>query len=259
MSIVEPVRDERAAIDKAFSLLVAFGDHTSSGLGVSELARRAKLSKSTAFRILGILERNGIVERVGTNYRLGPRLNDLGRAVYSPRNDRLRDLLLPYLTELFGATRNTVHLAVLHGDDVVYLAKLYGHRTVVAPSRIGGRLPANCTAVGKALLAYDPEAAAAAMATPLAHLTPRSIADPATLAAELARIRREGVAWDQEESRMGVHCVAAPVLSRTGRPIAALSVSAPLSTDLGPLTKPLRRVCAAAAQALTLSGLGRTA
>lgn len=71
MTIVEPARDDRAAIDKAFSLLVAFGSDAATGLGVSELARRTRLSKSTAFRVLGMLERNAMVERVGKNYRLG--------------------------------------------------------------------------------------------------------------------------------------------------------------------------------------------
>jgi DNA-binding IclR family transcriptional regulator len=257
--LAEPARDDRAAIDKAFSLLVAFGEDASTGLGVSELARRTKLSKSTAFRVLGMLERNAMVERVGTNYRLGARLHDLGRAVYSPGNDRLRDMLLPYLTELFEMTRHTVHLAVLHGTDVIYLAKLYGHRTVGAPSRIGGRLPASCTGVGKVLLAYDPDAAAAVLATPLPQLTPRSITDPLSLGQELSNIRRDGVGTDNEESRLGVHCVAAPVLARSGRPIAAMSVSAGAGSDLGALAMPLRRVCASAAHALSRSSLGRIA
>jgi IclR family transcriptional regulator, KDG regulon repressor len=257
--VAEPMRDDRAAIDKAFSLLVAFGEEASTGLGVSELARRTQLSKSTAFRVLRLLERNAMVERVGTNYRLGARLHELGRAVYAPGHDRVRDVLLPYLTELFELTRHTVHLASLHGTDVVYLAKLYGHRTVAAPSRIGGRLPANCTGVGKVLLAYDADASAAALAAPLPALTPRSIIDPVALAEELARIRHNGVATDQEESQLGVNCVAAPVLGRNGRPLAAMSVSALRGTDMRPLTTTLRRVCASAAQALTRSGLARSA
>ena len=90
-------------------------------------------------------------------------------------------------------------------------------------------------------------------------MTPRSITDPVSLGQELSRIRRDGVATDNEESRMGVHCVAAPVLGRSGRPIAAMSVSAAVGADLGPLTMSLRRVCASAAQALSRSGLGRIA
>lgn len=258
-TVAETMRDDRAAIDKAFSLLVAFGDEASTGLGVSELARRTSLSKSTAFRVLGMLERNAMVERVGTSYRLGSRLHELGRAVYAPGHDRLRDMLLPYLTELFETTQNTVHLATLHGTDVLYLAKLYGHRTVTAPSRIGGRLPATCTSIGKVLLAFDPDAAAAALAAPLSRLTPRSIVDPAVLEMEMCAIRRQGIATDIEESRLGVQCVAAPVLGRSGRPLAALSVSAPIGTDIRPLGATLRRVCASAARGMARTELGRIA
>lgn len=249
-SVAEPVRDDRAAVDKAISLLVAFGDHTGSGLGVSELARRARLSKSTAYRVLGMLERNGVVERAGTRYRLGARLNELGRAVYAPGHERIRDLLLPFLSDLYEVTRQTVHVAALHDTDVVYLAKLYGHRSVPAPSRIGGRLPAHCTAVGKVLLAYDPEAAGR-LTGPLPRLTPRTISDPAQLAAELDRIRREGVAFDEEESQLGLSCVAAVVFGAGGRPVAALSISSPLGrVDTRRLSADLRRVAATATRAM---------
>jgi DNA-binding IclR family transcriptional regulator len=256
---VEPIRDDRAAIDKAFSLLSALGDHGSLGLGVSELARRAQLSKSTAFRVLGMLERNAMVERVGAKYRLGARLHELGNNVYAPGHDRLRDLLVPFLVDLFESTRRTVHLASLHGSDVVYLSKLYSHHTIAAPSRIGSRLPAHCTAVGKVLLAYDAEAATAALSMPLHRLTPRSICAPNALAAELMRVRREGVAVDDEESRLGLACVAAPVMGRSGRPVAAMSVSAPKGTDMRPVTASLRRVCASASQAISRSGPVRSA
>jgi DNA-binding IclR family transcriptional regulator len=260
VSVAEPVRDDRAAIDKAISLLVAFGDRASTGLGVSELARRAQLSKSTAFRVLGMLERNGVVERVGTNYRLGARLHELGWAVYAPGHERIRDLLIPFLTDLYELTRETVHLATLHGTEVVYLAKLYGHRPVPSPSRIGGRLPAHCTAVGKALLAYDPDAAAAALCVPLRRFTAHTITDPVMLAAELDTIRREGIAFDNEESQLGLNCVAAPVISPRGGVVAALSISGPRGRiDTRRLATDLRRVSASASQATARARLGRVA
>ena len=260
VSVAEPVRDDRAAIDKAISLLVAFGDRASTGLGVSELARRAQLSKSTAFRVLGMLERNGVVERVGTNYRLGARLHELGWAVYAPGHERIRDLLTPFVIDLYELTRETVHLATLHGTEVVYLAKLYGHRPVPSPSRIGGRLPAHCTAVGKALLAYDPDAAAAALCVPLRRFTAHTITDPVMLAAELDTIRREGIAFDNEESQLGLNCVAAPVISPRGGVVAALSISGPRGRiDTRRLARDLRRVSASASQATARARLGRVA
>ncbi|MFJ1709607.1 IclR family transcriptional regulator [Kitasatospora sp. NPDC088346] len=248
-SVASQARDDRAAIDKAVSLLVAFGDKASSGIGVSELARRAQLSKSTAHRVLGMLERNGVVERVGTDYRLGERLHELGRAVYAPGQERVRDLLLPYLTDLYELARHTAHLAVLHGHEVVYLAKLYGHRPAPVPSRIGGRLPAHATAVGKVMLAYDSEAAAQALAGSLRRFTDHTVTDPDELSAELDRIRLVGVAFDDEESRLGLSCVAAPVLDRTGRAVAALSVSGRRGhIDTRRLSADVRRVAVAASR-----------
>ncbi|MFI0452789.1 IclR family transcriptional regulator [Actinomadura sp. 6N118] len=244
-----PARDDRAAIDKAISLLLSFGEQANSGVGVSELARRAGLSKSTAFRLLGMLERNEVVERVGRNYRLGSRLHELGSHVYAPGHDRIRDLLIPYLADLFSLTQETVHLAVLHGTEVVYLAKLFGHRPVPAPSRIGGRMPAHCTAVGKVLLAYEPATAAEVLAAPLRGFTPQTITDDSSLAAELDRIRQDGIAFDDGEARPGLNCVAVPVMGPGGRPVAAMSIAGPAERLETRLRSPqLRRVAAAAAQ-----------
>ncbi|WNM31679.1 IclR family transcriptional regulator [Streptomyces sp. Li-HN-5-11] len=249
-TLIDAARDDRAAVDKAVSLLVALGDRSGSGAGVSELARRAQLSKSTAYRVLGVLERNGVVERHGTGYRLGERLHSLGQAVYGPDAENVRDVLLPFLADLYELTRETVHLAVLHDTHVAYLAKLYGHRSASVPSRIGGRLPAHATAVGKALLAYDVDAAEQALRQPLRRFTDRTITDPDELSAELDRIRSTGVAFDDEEHQPGLTCVAVPVLSRGGRAVAALSVAGRLGhIDTRRLSAEVRRVAAAASQA----------
>jgi DNA-binding IclR family transcriptional regulator len=120
-------RDDRAAVEKAMTLLTCFGGQaTGGGIGVSELARRAELSKSTAFRLLTVLERSGVIEKVEHKYRLGQRLHELGRDAYVAEHDWIRDSLTPYLIDLYENTRETVHLAALHDTDVVYLSKLYG-------------------------------------------------------------------------------------------------------------------------------------
>lgn len=246
-------KDERAAVEKAVSLLASFGSQASTGIGVSELARRAELSKSTAFRLLGMLERHGVVEKVGQKYRLGQRLHELGRHVYVPDHDQIRDALIPFLTDLYEMTRETVHLAALHGTDVVYLSKLYGHRQVRSPSRIGGRAPAYCTAVGKVLLAYDHQALEQVLGGELRPLTPHTITDPDRLAAEIAKVRADGVAFDDEEATLGLSCVAVPVIGHGGRAVAALSVSAVTGRlDTRAQAAALRRVSAAAAQQLML-------
>jgi len=250
-TIAHGARDTRAAVDKAVSLLAAFGHEAATGVGVSELARRAELSKSTTHRVLAMLERNGVVERTGTDYRLGARLHDFGGSVYAPGEERLRDQLIPFLTDLYVATQETVHLASLHGADVVYLAKLYGHRQMASPSRIGGRLPAHCTAVGKALLAYHPDGAQRALAGPLRRLTDRTIVEPAELAAELVAVRQDGIAFENSESQAGLSCIAVPVLGPHGGAVAAMSVSGPAGRiDTGRHSATLRRIASAAGKTL---------
>lgn len=259
MTVTRHARDDRAVIDKAFSLLVAFGDEGSTGLGVSELARRSGLSKSTAFRVLNMLLRNDVVERAGSNYRLGSRLHELGGGVYSAEHSQIRDALTPFLTDLFEMTRQTVHVAALHGTDVVYLSKLVRAPTgAVAVSR--WRVPAACTAVGKALLAFTPGALDEALAKPLTSLTERSITDYQQLSAQLLRVRRDGIAFDEQEAAIGLSCVAVPVLGVTGRPVAALSVSGPSrSFDALSQAATLRRVARAASEAVRRVGVGATA
>ncbi|MCG5220906.1 IclR family transcriptional regulator [Streptosporangium sp. KLBMP 9127] len=253
-------RDERAAIDKAMSLLGAFGDQASSGVGVSELARRTGMSKSTAFRLLGMLERNAVVERVGSDYRLGLRLYDLGTRVYAPQSDQLRDALTPCLIDLYEHTRQTVHLATLHGTEVVYLSKLYGHRPH-PPTRIGSRAPAHCTGLGKALLAYDAQAVERVLAGSLTALTEHSLSTPAALQAELKQIRDDGIAFDFEESVLGLACVAVPIMGPGGRAVAALSVSGAAGRmDIRAHAALLRRVGHTATAALArarISAAGR--
>jgi IclR family transcriptional regulator, KDG regulon repressor len=250
-------RDDRASVDKAISLLISFGDQAATGLGVSELARRADLSKSTAFRVLGMLVRNGVVERVGSSYRLGTRLHDLGTAVYSTGHEQIHEVLTPYLADLYEMTHQTVHLAALHGVEVVYLAKLFGHRRVPSPSRVGGRVPANCTALGKVLMAYSPEAFDEVLSHPLEKLTDRSVTDVEALSAQLMRIRREGIAFDDQEAAPGLSCVAVPLFGAGGRPVAAVSLSGP-SDGYDPRAQvpTVRRVAHAASQALHRAGVG---
>lgn len=224
--MTQPTRDSRTAVDKALALLGAFGADASAGVGVTELARRTGLSKSTAFRVLAMLENNGAVERAGTKYRLGPLLGDLAAPVESPEVDRIREVLTPFLAHLYERTRQTVHLAVLDGDAVVYLNKLHGLHNFPSPSRIGGRLPAYCTAVGKAMVAHSPSPVIEqVLSEELAPWTPHTITDPEVLRAEFAQIRKEGVAYDRMELSVGLICVAAPVFDVMHQPLAALSVS----------------------------------
>jgi DNA-binding IclR family transcriptional regulator len=219
-------RDNVPSVTKALQLLEAF---RSSGpvVGVSEIARLADVPKSTAFRLLAYLEKSGFVDRRGRGYSLGQRLFELGNSVPVCRPHGLRDVAMPHLSDLFVATGSVVHLGVLDGTDVVYLEKLFGRTTLQVPTMVGGRMPASSSALGKAMLAVNGrEAIAPVLEKGLSRLTPYSISDPSRFLHQLSKVRAEGVAYDREEVRLGMVCVAAPILSH-GRAVAAVSVSSP--------------------------------
>ena len=255
--------DAPSPIDRAFAVLRATA--AGSGLTLSELARETGLPKSTTLRLLGALERNRAVTRVGPLYRLGPIVQDLDPIPASPEFERIRTVLTPFLAHLFEATRATVHLATLHGDQVVYLNKLHGPRPIPSPSRIGGGLPAYCTGVGKAMLAYDDEAAHRVAEGPFVAWTDTTITSADQLAVELAGIRRRRRSLDHAELTPGLYCVAAPVFEGEApesdrahperahperRAVAALSASAPDESALRRLEPLVMRVAAAATRAM---------
>lgn len=243
--------DKRSAIDKAMDVLNSFGANAYTGLGVTEIARRTNLPKSTTFRILASLQANGAVERVGEMHRLGKMIQELGQNEESDKHELLRDVLTPFLADLYARTKQTVHLAVLDDTDVVYLNKLYRYMHVRSPSRIGGRVPAYCTAVGKVLLAHNSEATTKVLSEPLRAWTPNTIVDSAKFRAELEQVRTENLAYDRAEVLRGLNCVAAPILDRSRRPVAALSVSGPVGKFIPQAhATMLRQVCFEATRSL---------
>ncbi|MFD9890800.1 IclR family transcriptional regulator [Amycolatopsis sp. NPDC059027] len=209
--------------DRFAALLGAFrpGDDT---LGVSELARRTGLAKTTVHRLTGHLVDTGLLEREGTAVRLGLRLFEIGQLAVRRRG--LVEAARPYLADLREATRNTVHLAVLEGTEVVYLDIVRGPDAPSLPSRIGGRFPAHATGVGKAILAHAPESVVAAVIDAgLPRVSTRTITAPGLLRRQLTRIREEGIAFEREESGVGVVCAASPLVDAHGTAVAAVSIS----------------------------------
>jgi DNA-binding IclR family transcriptional regulator len=240
----------RTAVDKAFEILAAL-PAGGQFVGVSELARSMQLSKSTVFRLLTTMERNGFVEREDGRYRLGRRLHDIGAQVYEPRPGRFHELLSPVMAALYERSRETVHLGVLRDSDIVLLGRLHGRRTTPHTLRLGSRFPAHCSAMGKALLAHDPDATDAVLARGLIARTPRSIIAPLQFRAELRRTRDTGIATSDQEARPNLSCVAVALRDTARRPVAALSISGPsLGFDAPRNTALLRTVSAEAEQLL---------
>ena len=215
--------EPRSVLGRTVLLLECFatGEDT---LSLATLSARSGLPRSTAHRLIGSLVQLGLLERELGEYRLGLRVFEFGGL--APRRRRLRDPALPFMEDLFLATHETVQLALLDRGSVLYLEKISGHRSTPTASVVAGRLPAHCTALGKAILAFSPPAdVAEVVAEPLARATRYTIASPERLRAELATIRETGVAYDREESRLGLFCVAAPVFDARKRVVAAISVT----------------------------------
>ncbi|MFC4856026.1 IclR family transcriptional regulator [Actinophytocola glycyrrhizae] len=211
-------------LDKAVAVLDVYRPDGGS-FRLTELAARAGLTKTTAFRVVGDLVRLGLLEREGERYRLGGALFELGSLV--PRRHDLREVALPFLQDLFESTRQTVHFGIRDDRHVMYVERIHGHDAVPLPSRIGGRLPLTCTAIGKALLAFSgPGLTDAILADPLPRLTYFSITDPLRLRTALEQTHVAGLAYEEQEAVLGVSCIAAPVFSGA-EVVAALSVAVP--------------------------------
>lgn len=210
-------------VARVADILNAFTPDTDT-LGVSEISRRTGLAKSTVFRIVQELVDHQFLERDGSGLRLGLRLFELGESATRPRD--LRKLAIAAMSDLRIAVRLTIHLAVLEGNEVVYVEILPARDRPPLPSRVGGRMPAHATGVGKALLAaVDPETVDELIGGDLVQAGPKTITDPARLRRELARIRLEGVAYEREESGPGVMCAASAIQGPSGEAIAALSAA----------------------------------
>ena len=217
-----------SSVSKALSLLDAFTLEQPE-LSLAQIAQRAGIHKSSAFRLLATLEAQGFVERgpAGRGYRLGWKLGELAGRLLA--RYELRELAAPYMEQLARASGEIVHLSLLDGAEIVYLEKKGRSQPLTVSTTVGGRSPAHASAMGKVLLAglAEGEMRRALRGVRLERFTPTTITDRRRLASELSAIRRQGYALDDEETFPGIRCVAAPLRDRKGRTVAALSVTAP--------------------------------
>jgi len=221
------------AVERALGLLQCVGDKGGTrGLGLVELGKETGMHKSTVFRHAATLVKLGFLEQdlETERYRLGTAILELAGQCLAGRE--IRQQALPYLRDLMMKTGETVHLGILDGGQVVYIDKVEFPGPIRLHSMIGGRAPAHCTALGKAILAHcTEEEVAVVLKDGLSAPTPKSITDPMRFRDELASVRAQGYSVDDEENREGIRCVGAPVFDFYKRPIGAISVSA-LSTSI---------------------------
>lgn len=216
------------AVTRAAAVLDALAESAAGRLTLSDLARELGIPKSSTSNLLQALEDAGLITRLGSDYALGVKLVELG-AAYLSRRDEVREFYR-FCEEAPLLKGETVRIAMLDGDKVIYLARYEGHPAVRLTSNIGDKMPVSLCAVGKALVArlhdHDLEQLYPDTA-PLPVLTPKSLRTGAELKAEIADIRRRGYALEDEESTLGVVSLGVAVPTRGAHgPSLGVSVTA---------------------------------
>lgn len=204
--------------------------HNPAGLNLKQISEQTHLNKSTAYRFLAHLDREGYLVRDERGlYMLGMRLFELASS--SNHQFTLRKVAGPELHRLLKITGETVNLGVLHGLTVVYVEVLESSHEFRLVSQVGLHRPLYATSLGKALTAFLPPAQAEELIDSIQfqQFTPHTIATPSQFRSELEKIRERGFAVDNEESYLGARCIGAPILNSTHQAIAAISIAGPTS------------------------------
>jgi IclR family KDG regulon transcriptional repressor len=212
---------------KALRILDTLGD-CPSGLGITELSDALKAPKSTVHRLVATLEAVGysVFDPPTSKYMLGTKLARLGEQLN--HQSSLLTFGVPALEQLTRECREASHLAIMEGTEVVYISREESKEPMRISFAMGHRAPAHCTALGKVFLAglSDTEIRMLyANTRKLERLTPHTQTKLPQILAEIAVVRREGIAYDNEEYMPGLRCMAAPIKDFSSRTIAAMSLS----------------------------------
>lgn len=198
------------------------------GLNAKEIGNALQYPQSSTFHLLKTLYEYGYLTRDETlKYKLGAKLIQLGQRAMESM-DLYQDARIP-LTKLMEEVQETVFMAILSGDEMVYIAKVDNNRSIRTTAQIGTRKPMYCTGLGKAMLAFLPEERRNAILskTPLEAITENTITDRNELIDLLNLSRERGYAIDNEENEEGLYCIASPVFDANGQVVAAVSVAGP--------------------------------
>jgi IclR family pca regulon transcriptional regulator len=219
------------SLDRGLAVIRAF-DAAHPRLNLSEVARATGLTRAAARRFLLTLVELGYVRLDGREFSLRPRVLELGYSYLSGLT--LPEVAQPHLEALAATADESSSLAVLDGDEVVYVARAHTRRIMAVMVTVGTRFPAHATALGQAILAFLPPEDLDRYLTKarLTARTPRTLTDRPRLAARLAQIRAQGYAMADEELEVGLRSAAVPIRGRDGVVTAAvnLSVSASRTT-----------------------------
>lgn len=217
-------------VGKVLRILEAL-DVARDGLQLKDIAQQTATNKATAYRFLAHLENEGYLFRDDSGaYLVGPRLARLGSG--ASYHLTLRKIARPVLQHLWKITKETVNLAVLDGQEVLYLDVMESPHTFRLVSEIGSRRPVHSTALGKAILAHLPseeEKEELLASLKFERFTAHTLVNRLRLKKDLLRIAHLGYALDDQEASLGARCVGAPIFDVSGRVAAAMSVSGPVT------------------------------
>lgn len=215
-----------SSVATAARILREFDKH-STQLGITQLAGRVRVGKSTAHRVVWTLVAEGLLEKVEETglFRLTSAIRSLGSSAETAQ--RLHEAATVPLDRLRKATNGTLHIGILDGPEVIYVERREGKGTIPVFRTVGSRNAVHATSSGKVLLAYlpQPQQDQLLSALRLAPKTPRTITSEAALRAELTQVRRQGFAENRGESQLGMCSVAAPVRDPLGRVVASVSAA----------------------------------
>ncbi|MDE8349450.1 MAG: IclR family transcriptional regulator [Acidocella sp.] len=217
-----------SSVATAMLLLKSFTDEHNE-LGIGALSRQLGLAKSTVHRLASTLLDAGMLDqnKETGKYRLGVTIFELG--MLARRKMDIYNEAKIFLRELREKTRETVNLAIMRDDSLIYLNSLEGPSAIKVRSHMGLRLSAHCSAEGKVLLAFGaPDEQARVVAQGLSRQTLNTITDPAVFAEEMKLVEDRGYATDYEESEIGVRSIAVPVFSGGNDVAAAVGISGPV-------------------------------
>ena len=217
------------SVDRILDIVEALAD-VPLGLLLTDLAAATNLHVSTAHRLVNVLVDRGyaLKEPISGKYRLTLRMFAMGSRASGVWN--LLDTARPYLEELAAVSKEAVHLVERDGNSVVYLYKAEPyHQLVRMGSYTGLRNPMYCTGVGKSIMAFLPDAELEKLwkTEPITAFSENTIIDLDSMRQELAKIRQQGYAMDNEEHEYGIRCIAVAIRNWSGTPVAAVSISAP--------------------------------
>lgn len=215
------------AVERALDVLLCFSKQTPE-LSLTQIADQVGINKSTVHRLLATLEKKRFIERdtVTGGYRLG--INMLQMAYLTLEHNDLRRITGSYLHRISEQYRETVNLSILDGTDVVYLDVVESNQRVKLAAATGQRLPAFCTASGKAILAFSPDdVVQQVMESGMPRYTHNTLVSPESFIENLNLTREQGFALSLQEFEEGINAIAVPILDHNKQPIASVAVAGP--------------------------------